>query len=58
LEIKCFKDLIAWQKAMELARLVYHATTTMPDNERFGLTSQVTETSRVLQGLISSLQRQ
>lgn len=40
-EIKTFRDLIAWQKGMQLAKEVYKATSLMPDNERFGLTSQM-----------------
>jgi four helix bundle protein len=40
-EIKTFKDLVAWQKAMKLATEVYEATSMMPDNEKFGLTSQM-----------------
>ncbi len=40
-EIKTFRDLVAWQKAMQLAREVYKATSSMPDSERFGLTSQM-----------------
>jgi hypothetical protein len=39
--IKAFRDLIAWQKAMELARLMYKSTAEMPDTERFGLTNQM-----------------
>ncbi len=40
-EIKTFRDLIAWQKAMELARIVYKMTGQMPESEKFGLTSQM-----------------
>jgi len=40
-EIKTFRDLIAWQKAMDLARGVYRVTRAMPETERFGLTSQM-----------------
>jgi four helix bundle protein len=40
-EIKTFRDLIAWQKAMELAKQVYRVTRDMPDAEKFGLTSQM-----------------
>jgi len=40
-EIKTFRDLVAWQKAMQLAEQVYHATSKMPDSEKFGLTSQM-----------------
>jgi len=40
-EVKTFRDLIAWQKAMVLARSIYKATADMPDSERFGLTVQL-----------------
>ena len=36
-----YRDLIAWQKAMVLARLVYAVSASWPVDERFGLTSQV-----------------
>ena len=39
--VKTFRDLVAWQKAMALARLVYRATRSMPSEEKFGLTSQI-----------------
>lgn len=39
--VKNYRDLIAWQKAMDLAESVYQATSDMPADERFGLTSQV-----------------
>ncbi len=35
------RDSIAWQKGMELARLVYLATQGFPSNERFGITNQL-----------------
>ena len=41
MQVKTFRDLIAWQKAMELAKQVYHATARMPDTEKFGLTAQM-----------------
>jgi four helix bundle protein len=41
MEIKTFRGLIAWQKAMELTKHVYRVTTQMPESERFGLTSQI-----------------
>lgn len=40
-EIKTFRDLTAWQRAMALCRMVYQATARMPESERFGLTSQM-----------------
>jgi four helix bundle protein len=44
-EIKTFRDLVAWQKSMELARLIYRGTKLMPDSERFGLTHQMRRAS-------------
>ena len=35
-----YRDLKVWQKAVDLAVLVYHATRTFPRDERFGLISQ------------------
>ncbi len=39
--IRSFRDLIAWQKAMELAKSVYLMTALLPADERFGLTAQM-----------------
>ena len=36
-----YRDLIAWQKAMDLARLVYAATEEFPKSETFGLRMQL-----------------
>lgn len=36
-----YRDLIAWQKAMELVAHVYRITKDFPDDERFGLVSQM-----------------
>jgi four helix bundle protein len=36
-----FRDLIAWQKAMDLAESVYDVTRSFPADERFGLISQL-----------------
>lgn len=43
--VRNFKDLIAWQKAMQLAVAVYRATAKYPASERFGLTFQVRKAS-------------
>ena len=40
-QIKTFQDLIAWQKSMDLAMLVYRDTRTMPNEEKYGLTTQM-----------------
>lgn len=36
-----YRDLIAWQKAMELARQVYAGTEEFPNSETFGLRMQL-----------------
>ena len=36
-----YRDLVAWQQAMELVVSVYELTRTFPREELFGLTSQV-----------------
>lgn len=40
-EIKSFRDLIVWQKAMELVKEVYLVTRELPIEERYGLTGQI-----------------
>ena len=40
-DIRTYRDLVAWQKGMELVELVYEATRTFPDEERFGLVAQM-----------------
>jgi len=39
--VQSYRDLIAWQKAMDLVKLVYELTDKFPSEERFGLTSQI-----------------
>jgi four helix bundle protein len=36
-----YRELIAWQKAMALVKDVYEVTNGFPDDERFGLVSQM-----------------
>lgn len=36
-----YKDLLVWQKAIKLVQLVYQNTQSFPDNERFGLVTQM-----------------
>ena len=36
-----YKDLIVWQKGIELAKAVYKLTTPFPAEEKFGLVSQM-----------------
>jgi four helix bundle protein len=40
-KISTFQDIIAWQKAHELALFVYKITDNFPRNEEFGLKSQI-----------------
>lgn len=44
-KIESFKDLKVWQKAMEISVEVYRKTAEFPQNEMFGLTSQVRRAS-------------
>ena len=39
--IRSFKDIIAWQKAMDLVEQIYQLTVSFPADERFGLISQL-----------------
>ncbi len=39
--MKSYKDLIVWQKAMELVTAVYSLTEKFPQSEIFGLTAQM-----------------
>jgi four helix bundle protein len=36
-----YKDLVVWQKSIALAKLVYVITTRFPNEEKFGLVSQM-----------------
>lgn len=38
---KPHKKLVVWQKAMALALVIYEATKTFPDQEKYGLVSQM-----------------
>ena len=40
-EIRSHRDLIAWQKAVQVGLSLYRMTSTFPDSERFGLVSQL-----------------
>jgi four helix bundle protein len=36
-----YRDLVVWQKSIELAKLLYRLTATFPSEEKFGLISQI-----------------
>ena len=38
---RSYKDLVVWQKAMDLVTEIYRSTSTFPRQEQFGLTSQL-----------------
>jgi four helix bundle protein len=42
---KSFKELIVWQRAIQLTVAVYKLTSEFPDAERFGLTNQMRRAS-------------
>ena len=39
--VRTFRDLVAWQKGMELVRAIYRLTQHWPPEETYGLTSQI-----------------
>jgi len=39
--VKTYRDLIVWQKAMELVTEIYVHRKSFPEDERYGLTSQL-----------------
>ena len=41
MEIKSHRDLVVWQKGMDLVVLIYELTKSMPKAEQYGLTSQL-----------------
>ena len=45
MSVRSYRDLIAWQKAMDLAAAVYRITETFPAREQFGLSNQMRRAS-------------
>jgi len=41
MNIESYKDLIVWQKSMDMVQLIYRQTRSFPNDERFGLVSQL-----------------
>jgi len=39
--VRSYRDLIAWQQSIELVTVIYRETRRFPDDERFGLTTQL-----------------
>ena len=44
-KVRSFKDLMIWQKAIELAENIYVITKSFPDEEKYGLTIQLRRAS-------------
>lgn len=44
-KINSYRDLLVWQKALELAKHLYRITRNFPEDERFGLVSQIRRTA-------------
>ena len=44
-EIKSYKDLLIWQKGIQIVTLVYQLVSTFPKNEIFSLTNQIKRAS-------------
>jgi four helix bundle protein len=40
-----FKQLVVWQRAVELSLAIYHLTSAFPKSEQFGLTNQLRRAS-------------
>src|SRR5439155_19951738 len=40
-KLKSYKDLLVWQKSMTLVKDIYRLTRSFPQDERFGLVSQL-----------------
>ena len=36
-----YRELVVWQKGIELTKMIYQVTRRMPDSEKFGLISQM-----------------
>jgi four helix bundle protein len=39
--VKSYKDLLVWQRSIQLSLSIYRLTQTFPKEERYGLTSQI-----------------
>lgn len=40
-KIKSYKDLLVWQKGLQLVKMIYQTTRAFPSDERFGLVAQM-----------------
>ena len=40
-KLKSYKDLLVWQKSLAMVKFIYELTRSFPQNERFGLVTQM-----------------
>lgn len=52
-EIKSFRDLNAYKKAREEAKLVFEVSQTFPREERYSLTDQIRRSSRAVNAMVA-----
>jgi len=53
MEIKSYRDLVVWQKAMELVVMCYKLTEKLPKTETYGLSSKIQNTSSSIPSYIA-----
>lgn len=44
-KVNSYKDLLVWQRSIELVQQIYTLTSNMPESEKFGLTNQIRRAS-------------
>ena len=45
MKVQDYKELIVWQKSFDLAKEIYLITKSLPEDEKYGLTSQIRRAS-------------
>lgn len=45
IEVNSYRDIVAWQKAFALGKLIHQLSKRFPDDEKYGLTSQIRRSS-------------
>jgi len=53
--IRHYRDLVAWQKAMDAAEMVYSVTGSCPEEESDRVLESLAEVGRVVNGLYNSI---
>ena len=51
--LKNYKELNAWQKSYELCLKIYRITAKFPNEERYGLTSQIKRSAVAIPSIIA-----